>query len=77
MKRRQRKSAGLPVVPVPALSIGVLCEVGSEIEAGLGGLTPCALAGVGQALATRLSPTQDKGGDNQVSVRYLLKTCMV
>lgn len=47
----------LPVIPVPALSKGVLCEVGGEIEAGLGRLTPCTLAGVREAFTTRLPPS--------------------
>lgn len=56
----QKEALILPVVPVPALSVGVLCEVGSEVEAGLGRLAPRTLAGVRQALATRLPPSQDE-----------------
>lgn len=40
------------VIPVPAVTIRILGEIGSKEEAALSGLAPCALAGVGQALIT-------------------------
>lgn len=49
----------LPVIPIPTLSIGVLCEVGSKIEAGLSRFTPRTLAGVGKAFTTCLSPVKE------------------
>lgn len=39
----------VPVVPSPAVSVGILGQVGSEEEAAASGLTPGTLAGVGEA----------------------------
>lgn len=82
MKKSLKKRLPLPVVPVSALSIGVLSEVGSKVEAGLGRLTPGTLAGVGQALPTCLPPLADErwNKEEKLGIKYnprssLLNTC--
>ena len=69
-------SNGLPVIPVPALSVGILGEVGSEVEAGLGRLTPRTLTGVRQTLPTRPPPVTEGGKVEIERVAYCRSNCL-